>query len=544
MIWLLLAIIRACVDAVKFLWEGWLGMKASLISTFARKSKVNPQQFMLVLLALLGVTLMSCESAPKSAATRLPAQSTEQEEEQYVHTHFDPQERSELEAVPQFPNPNAERLRQLFLGIRTAQVLVSSFDYRKERLLAPGNLRTTNDVSQAYDRLAQSNLYCKIQDVRKAHHSIERKLLEIAKSAYRSGTESRDWFFSQLNQYAMTNKAAMAGMAQLARLLVQQEASICGQPGCVGAELPKLSGFTFELLNEQAFASFLTENRREISLYATATNRRGDVVGFDSDLRRGDCMLRLGNREPQQAGFSWRNQDWMNGNLAQGEFVFTYDDGPHRVHTVAIRDSFARAGLAKPTFFWVAGNVRRLPELSREFVASGYAVGSHSERHVDLGNIAKAQSSAQLNRTNQRYFQSIGESTEPFATWKLATLDREIVRSASTIEEVIRATQPGYSVTMFRLPYGSGRGDPLIAQRFQRIGVDHFFWRIDSYDWQDKNPQSIANRVWNDMQKTRRGMILFHDIHSQSAQATQILVDRIRASSEFRVVPISKMLAP
>ena len=54
-------------------------------------------------------------------------------------------------------------------------------------------------------------------------------------------------------------------------------------------------------------------------------------------------------------------------------------------------------------------------------------------------------------------------------------------------------------------------------------------WNVDSLDWRDKNPQTIYNRVAKQMRAQSGGVILFHDIHSQSVKASQILMSEMSA---------------
>lgn len=59
----------------------------------------------------------------------------------------------------------------------------------------------------------------------------------------------------------------------------------------------------------------------------------------------------------------------------------TFDDGPIPESTPWILETLARYG-AKATFFMVADNARRYPELHNAVVAHGHAVGNHTYHHV------------------------------------------------------------------------------------------------------------------------------------------------------------------
>lgn len=70
--------------------------------------------------------------------------------------------------------------------------------------------------------------------------------------------------------------------------------------------------------------------------------------------------------------------------LADGsrKIALTFDDGPWPRDTRAVMDLLAAAGLeGKATFFQVGRNATAYPELTREVVARGYTLGSHSMNH-------------------------------------------------------------------------------------------------------------------------------------------------------------------
>ena len=59
----------------------------------------------------------------------------------------------------------------------------------------------------------------------------------------------------------------------------------------------------------------------------------------------------------------------------------------------------------------------------------------------------------------------------------------------------------------------------------------HVFWNIDTLDWQDKNPKTILALSIKQMNASANnsGIILFHDIHSQSVTASTMLMDYLNA---------------
>ena len=63
--------------------------------------------------------------------------------------------------------------------------------------------------------------------------------------------------------------------------------------------------------------------------------------------------------------------------------ALTFDDGPHPEHTPKVLDLLDAAG-AKATFFVIGHKAEKHPELVREIVRRGHAVGMHSYAHDRL----------------------------------------------------------------------------------------------------------------------------------------------------------------
>ncbi|MCP3995175.1 MAG: polysaccharide deacetylase family protein, partial [bacterium] len=60
-------------------------------------------------------------------------------------------------------------------------------------------------------------------------------------------------------------------------------------------------------------------------------------------------------------------------------------------------------------------------------------------------------------------------------------------------------------------------------------------WNIDSRDWADPVPHSIAARVITDVRKLNRGVILFHDIQGRTVEALPLVLETLQAEG-FRFV--------
>jgi len=84
-----------------------------------------------------------------------------------------------------------------------------------------------------------------------------------------------------------------------------------------------------------------------------------------------------------------RFSNWVRGHLVcrvddvPDQVALTFDDGPSGADTPRVLDLLARRG-ARATFFTLAQNVRRHPDLIRRMVAEGHEVAIHGELHLPL----------------------------------------------------------------------------------------------------------------------------------------------------------------
>ena len=199
-------------------------------------------------------------------------------------------------------------------------------------------------------------------------------------------------------------------------------------------------------------------------------------------------------REPQANGdvvASASSKGNLTGNTFRtGRWALTYDDGPSGKHTTTILNDLEARGM-KASFFWLSSLTPSYATLINRAKGLGMALGNHSHSHANLPKLGPQG------------------------------LKREIVESTAT-----HARMYGAKPTFFRCPYGAcGGNGSTIRQMIANEGMVHIFWNIDSLDWQDKNAASVVNRVTKAMAVAKKGIILFHDIHPQSAEATRMLMD-------------------
>jgi peptidoglycan/xylan/chitin deacetylase (PgdA/CDA1 family)/uncharacterized caspase-like protein len=188
--------------------------------------------------------------------------------------------------------------------------------------------------------------------------------------------------------------------------------------------------------------------------------------------------------------------------LPKKTVVLTFDDGPHRRYSEEIA-AILKQYDAPAVFFSVGRNMGSVDkdgaphlnagaQVSRKLMAAGYALGNHSFSHAQLSK-------------------ATGDS-----------LKAEIFNT----DALLKAVDPRRS-NLFRFPYGARNGEGMRA--LASAHLTSVMWNIDSLDWADPVPSSIADRVLASVNKEGRGIILFHDIHERTVKALPAVLDRLAA---------------
>ena len=151
----------------------------------------------------------------------------------------------------------------------------------------------------------------------------------------------------------------------------------------------------------------------------------------------------------------------------QRELFLTFDDGPHPSITPVVLN-LLRDYDAKATFFCIGDRVKRYPEVYKQILAEGHAVGNHTQHHLN--------------------------------GWKVS--DEVYLNDIKEADEFIHST-------LFRPPYGrikKGQCKKILAQ-----GKKIVMWTVLSGDYSNKlSPQDVAKRVSIPFEKG--SIYLFHDL--------------------------------
>ncbi len=205
---------------------------------------------------------------------------------------------------------------------------------------------------------------------------------------------------------------------------------------------------------------------------------------FASDLKEPE-LRGAGKSNKKDPGILW------GFNVPEKTVVLTFDDGPHYRHTDMILDTLKEYN-AKAYFFAVGKNfgstdenkpvLKKNADKLQRALKEGHKLGNHSFTHRVLTKLEEGEQLEELKNTN--------------------TLLEVVAKSKNTV---------------FRPPYGS-KDEDLQALTISQ-GMRSVMWNVDSMDWGDPIPDSIASRVIEKVEKNKRGIILFHDIHQQTVKA-------------------------
>jgi peptidoglycan/xylan/chitin deacetylase (PgdA/CDA1 family) len=205
-------------------------------------------------------------------------------------------------------------------------------------------------------------------------------------------------------------------------------------------------------------------------------------------------VLQIDTTGGPRFGFQYKEQDV----LTDGEVVLTFDDGPLRSHSKLVLDALA-AHCTKATFFLVGRMAVADPEMVKEYVRLGHTVGIHTWSHANLRNITPLKARTEIELGFSAVQQALGRPVAPF----------------------------------FRFPYLADSKSMTIHLQERNIGI--FSIDVDSKDYRSRSPESVHRKVMTDLARTRKGIILFHDIQAATVRALPVLLADLKAKG-YRIV--------
>ena len=191
--------------------------------------------------------------------------------------------------------------------------------------------------------------------------------------------------------------------------------------------------------------------------------------------------------------------DWPTGGKL---IALTYDDGPSAKFTPKFLDLF-EAKKAPVTFFMCGNRIAESPAIAKRAHDAGFELANHSYTHPFLPKKSEAEVRSELAMTSERI-------------------------TAIT----------GKPVGLMRPPYGAHNA--MVDAVCRELGLKIVIWDIDTEDWKKRGKdQMVANVLKN----ARDGsIVLFHDRLQPTLEASEVLIDELRARG-FTLVTAGDLLS-
>lgn len=177
------------------------------------------------------------------------------------------------------------------------------------------------------------------------------------------------------------------------------------------------------------------------------------------------------------------------------QVALTFDDGPHPYLTGRLLDILARHQV-KGTFFvngfWMdqMANKGRARSVLLRAHLEGHLIGNHTYGHELLARLKPDQQ-----------------------TW-------QIVANELLIDELL-----GERVRVFRPPYG--QITPHSSKVLAHYGYQEVLWNITAREAETGDPEQVARELLTWLGHHRGGIVLLHDRHAVSVDATEIFLARL-----------------
>ena len=184
--------------------------------------------------------------------------------------------------------------------------------------------------------------------------------------------------------------------------------------------------------------------------------------------------------------------------LRDKEIVLTFDDGPWPENTPAVLKAL-QDNCAKATFFEIGEHATWRPDLTKELVAAGMTVGTHTWSHKDLAK-------------------------NPYAK-DIEQAKQEIEMGVSAVH---MAAAGGPVAPFFRFPDLQQPAELMTYLGTRNIAT--FSTDIDTFDFKLHKPDDVIKSAMTKLAKNGKGIILMHDFQHGTAEAMPELLRQLKAN--------------
>lgn len=326
--------------------------------------------------------------------------------------------------------------------------------------------------NQGLEELYQSSAYLSLTATRTQVDEIEDEIFELWTSLNEKKTKSSN---------------------QKSELLIQRIETFAKQS--------HLSALSMKMLEEKLSLNIvktkdLSVAKEQISQEVKRLEVSKEFQIYEKNIEHLSHMMAPRSREE---GKTFYPSTLGNGELTGSEFpskvwALTFNDGPTKNSTTTIVKNLKSHDL-KATFFQLAQKVEENRDLAKTVRDSGMEIGAHSYSHKLLTLVGSL------------------------------TLEKEITHSTQNIEKSLKL-----DIKFFRLPYGVGASVPNIRQKLVDNELIHVGHTVDTLDWVVQTSDKIVKRTRVLMKKSPKdsGIILFHDSHKTTIEASAILMKDLK----------------
>lgn len=161
-----------------------------------------------------------------------------------------------------------------------------------------------------------------------------------------------------------------------------------------------------------------------------------------------------------------------NKDIKSNQVAITFDDGPNPEFTPQVLKLLKQYN-AKATFFCIGQHIETYPELVKESIKQGHAIGNHTYSHPNsFGFLKTEEVISELQKTN--------------------AIAKEVTGLT------MRLYRPAFGVT-----------NPRIKKALKVIDLQSIGWNVRSLDTTSRSPDKVLKRITKKLSKG--DVILLHD---------------------------------
>ncbi len=185
--------------------------------------------------------------------------------------------------------------------------------------------------------------------------------------------------------------------------------------------------------------------------------------------------------------------------------ALTYDDGPHPEWTPKMIE-LLKSKNVKATFYMLGQQIERFPDIAKDVATAGFEIANHTMSHPNFN--------------------------------KSSMTPEKIREELQGTNDLIAEHATRIPVVSMRPPFGYA--PKKLEDICKEMGMAIVAWNIDTDDWRSStNADKMAENIMKNLGDG--AIILMHDRHEKTYDATAAVIDKIRAEG-YEFVTISELL--